>query len=162
MNEWAQVFLGVIAAATLVMALIQIAATIAAARVGKQAQQAIGTAQQTLATAEQTIATARQAIASVREEIRPLIARAHAIVDEASKSATLATAQVEKIDRVLTDLSRRVEDTTAVVQQVIVTPAREALAVISALKAGVAALRAGGDPRARVSRSEEEDPLFIG
>jgi hypothetical protein len=83
-------------------------------------------------------------------------------VDEASKAAVLATAQVQKIDRLVTDLTKRVDDTSMVVQQAIVTPAREGLAILAAVKAVVSTLRAGADWRRRTSRSEEEDPLFIG
>jgi hypothetical protein len=154
-NNWNDVFLGVIALATLIMALIQVGAIVVAAKVARQAQEVVGKAQATIVTAQQTIS-------SVHEEIRPLIAKATAIADEASKTAALATAQVQKIDRLVTDLSRRVDDTSAVVQQAIVTPAREGLAIMAALKAAVGAIRAGADWRRRSSRSEEEDPLFIG
>lgn len=155
MTDWAPLFLGVIAAATLVMACLQVGAVIAAVRVGRQAQQALGTAQQAMASAQ-------EAIVSVRDELRPLIVKATAIADDASKSATLATLQIEKIDRLVTDVSRRVDETTAVVQQAIVTPARQGIALLVALKAAFAVLRAGTDPRRRTSRTEEEDPLFIG
>jgi uncharacterized protein YoxC len=154
-NDWQPLFLGVIAVATLLMALIQVGAIVVAAKVARQAQDAVGKARTTMATAEQTLT-------SVREEIRPLILKATAIADEAAKSAKLATLQVEKIDRVITDLSKRVEDTAAIVQEAIVTPAREGLAIVAALKAALAVMRAGGDPHRHASRSEEEDPLFIG
>lgn len=154
MTDWASVFLGAIALATLVMAALQVGAVLVAARVGRQAQQALGTAQQAMAAAQ-------EAVSAVREDLRPLIAKAHAVADEASKSAMLATLQIEKIDRLVTDVSKRVDETTAVVQQAIVTPARQGVALLAALKAGFAVLRAG-DPRRRTSRSEEEDPLFIG
>jgi hypothetical protein len=154
-NEWALLFLGVIAAATLVMACLQVGAAVAAARMGRQAQQALGTAQQAMVAAQ-------EAIASLREELRPLIVKATVVADEASKSASIATLQIEKIDRLVTDVSRRVDETTAVVQQAILTPARRGIALLVALKAGLAVLRNGSDPRGRASRSEEEDPLFIG
>ena len=155
MTDWNSVFLGVIAAATLIMALIQIGMIVVAAGMAKKAQQAADKAQETLATAQQTIT-------SVREDIRPLIARAHAIAEEASKTATLATAQAQKVDRLVTDLSTRIEETSALVQQAIVTPAREGLAIIAAVRATLGALRAGADWRRRATRSEEEDSLFIG
>jgi len=150
-----QVFLGVIAVATMVMALIQVGAIVAAAKVARQAQEALGKAQQAIATAQQTIS-------SVRDDIQPLIVKANAIAAEASKTATLTTAQVQKIDRLVTDLSQRVDDTSAVVQQAIVVPAREGIAIMAAVRATLMALRAGRDWRRRASRSEEEDPLFIG
>jgi hypothetical protein len=139
--NWSEIFLGIIAAATLLMALIQVGAIIATARVARQAQQTLTTVQQ---------------------DIRPLIAKASAIADEASRMATVASAQAEKIDRVVTDLSRRVDETSAIVQQAIVTPAREGIAVIAALKAGLGALRQSHVRPRHGRTADEEDPLFIG
>lgn len=155
MTEWGEVFLGVIAAATLVIALIQVGVIVVAMKVARQAQEAVVKAQATLATAQ-------QAVTSVREDIRPLIARAGAIAEEASKTATLATAQAEKIDRLVTDLSRRVDETSVILQDALVTPAREGLAILAGIRAVFSTLRAGADWRRRTTRSEEEDPLFIG
>jgi hypothetical protein len=154
-TDWRTVFLGVIAAATLIMALIQIGMIIVAAGVAKKAQAAVAGAQDALAKAQQTIT-------SVHEDIRPLITKVNAIADEASKTAALATAQAQKVDRMVTDLAARVEETSSLVQQAIVTPAREGIAILAAVKATLGALRAGADWRRRASRSEEEDPLFIG
>lgn len=155
MTDLQPVFIGVIAVATFMMALIQVGAIVAAAKVARQAQDALGKAQHAISSVQQTIA-------SVRDDLQPLIAKANAIADEASKTASLATTQIGKIDRLVTDLSKRVDETSAVVQQAIVTPAREGLAVIAAVKATLATLRAGRDWRRRATRSEEEDPLFIG
>lgn len=138
---WSEVFLGVIAAATLVMALIHIGAIVALFRALGQAQRTLGLVQQ---------------------EIRPLAEKANAIAEEASRTAALATAQAQKIDILVTDLSRRVDSTAAVVQEAIVTPAREGIAIVSALRAGLGALRGFRDTRPRATRHEEEDPLFIG
>jgi hypothetical protein len=154
-NDWSNVLLGIIAGATLVMAIVQVGAIVVAARVARQAREAVGKA-------EATMDTARQAITSVRDEIRPLLAKAGAVADEAAKSAALATAQAQKIDRLVTDLSKRVDETAAAVQQVVLAPAREGFALVAALRAGLSVLRRGSDWRRRSSRSEEEDPLFIG
>jgi hypothetical protein len=140
-NDWNPIFLGVIALATLIMALIQVGAIVFAARLGRQMQQ--------LAT-------------TVQQDIRPLIARANAIAEEASKTAALATAQAQKIDRLVTDLTRRADETTAIVQQAIIAPAREGLALVAAFKAGMGALRSMRDARARSAGVEDEDALFIG
>jgi hypothetical protein len=154
-SEWSNVFLGTIAAATLIMALIQVGAVVIAAKAARQAQEAL-----TRATA--MMASAQQTLTSVHEEIRPILARATAVADEASKTAALATAQAQKIDRLVTDLTARADETSLVVQRAILTPAREGLAIVAGLKAGLAMLRRGGDWRRRSTRSEEEDPLFIG
>ena len=155
MTDWNLVFLGVIAAATLIMALIQIGMIVVAAGVAKKAQAAVAGAQDALAKAQETMT-------AVREDIRPLITKANAIADEASKTAALATAQAQKVDRMVTDLAARVDETSSLVQQAIVTPAREGIAILAAVRATLGALRAGADWRRRTSRSEEEDPLFIG
>lgn len=141
-SGWSDVFLGVIAGATLLMALIQVGAIIAALRLARQAQ---------------------QMMTSVQQEVRPLIARASAIAEEASRTVALATTQAQKVDRLVTDLSRRVEETAAVLQEAIITPARQGLAVFAAIKAGLGALRGLRNPGPRDGRhADEEDPLFIG
>ena len=141
-NGWSDLSLGVIAVATLVMAFIQVAAIIAALRLARQAQ---------------------QVIQSVQQDVRPLIARANAMADEASRAIALATAQAQKVDRLVTDLSRRVDETAGVLQEAIITPAREGLAIVAALKAGFGALRGLRELHpAHGRQAEDEDPLFIG
>ena len=137
-----EVFLGIIALATLGMAVIQIGAIVAVARFARDAQ---------------------KALASVQEDVKPLVAQVSALADEATKTATIATAQAEKIDQLVTDLTRRIDETSTVVQQAVITPAREGLAIMAAIRAALAALRGFRDMRANHARhAEEEDPLFIG
>jgi KaiC/GvpD/RAD55 family RecA-like ATPase len=140
-SESSQVFLAIIAVSTALMALMQIGAVVVLARVAVQV---------------------RDIVATLQQDIRPLIGRANAIADEAQKTAALATAQAQKIDRMVTDLTRRVDETTAVVQEAILTPAREGMALVAALKAGLGALRGFRDLRGRDGRMEDEDALFIG
>src|SRR4029077_526477 len=89
---WSEIFLGVIAIETLTMAVLQIWAFLAAQRLAREAQ---------------------AALTSVQRDVRPLIAKVQALADDASKTVTLAAAQAQKADRLVTDLSRRVEDTAA-------------------------------------------------
>jgi hypothetical protein len=136
-----ELFLAVIALSTLIMALVQVGAIIAILKLARQTQ---------------------QAVSDLQRDVKPLIARATAVADEATRTATLVTAQTQKIDRLLTDFTVRFDQTSAVVQQAIITPAREGMAIIAALKAGLAALQ-GLRERPRQGRgAEEEDPLFIG
>ena len=144
MNEptnWPLIFLGVIAMATLIMALIQVGAIVAVLRIARQAQ---------------------ATLSMVQRDVQPLIAKANDLAGEASKTMTLATAQAEKVDRLVTDLTRRIDETSAVVQHAIVTPAREGIAIVSGIKAALGALRRS-EFRGRPGRhADEEDPLFIG
>ena len=141
MTDWTSAFLGIIAASTAMVVAMQIYAFVSLAKTGRQI---------------------RDIMVTLQQDVRPLLARANIIADEASKTASLATAQAEKIDRLVTDLTRRVDETSAVVQQAIITPAREGLALVAALKAGFGALKEMRDMRRRSSRIEDEDALFIG
>lgn len=141
MSSWSDLFLGTIAVSTLVMALMQIGVIVVVSRLGKQAQ---------------------ETLASVQREIKPLLAKANAIADEASRTAALASAQVQKVDRLVTDLSRRADQTASIVQEAIVTPTREGFAIVAGIRAALAALRGVGDLHRTSSRTEEDDALFIG
>lgn len=136
-----ETFLGVIALATLIMALVQVGAVVALLRMVRQAQATVTTLQ---------------------KDVRPLIEKASAVADEASRTASLATLQAQKIDRLLSDLTVRIDETAGVVQQAIITPAREGMAIVAAVKAALVAFQ-GIRGRPRHGRTvDEEDPLFIG
>jgi hypothetical protein len=137
--NWDSVFLGAIAAATLVMAIVQIGAVVAGARLAKRLEQLAD---------------------EVHREIRPLVARATEVADEARRAAALAGQQVERVDRLLYDVSQRVTDTAEVLQRTVVGPIREGSAILAGLKAGFEALRGGRS--SRTTRVEDEDALFIG
>jgi hypothetical protein len=139
--SWSETFLGVIALATFLMALIQVGAIIAILRVARQAQ---------------------QTMTELRQDVRPLIAKANDVASEASRTVMLATVQAEKVDRILTDLSVRIDETAGIVQQAIITPAREGMAIVAALKAGLSVLQGFRDRPRHGRAADEEDPLFIG
>jgi hypothetical protein len=140
-NEWSTAFLGLIAAATVVMTALQVGAAIAAVRLARRVERLAD---------------------EVHAEIKPLMARVHAVAEDAQHAASLAAAQVERLDTLMADLTRRVDDTASVLQRAIVTPAREGLALIAGLRAGLALLRGEKPPAAGAGRLEEEDALFIG
>ena len=96
----------------------------------------------------------------VEQELKPLFTHLNAIGRDASRAASLAVAQVERVDRLLGDATRRIEQTLNTVQATIVAPAREGLALLSALRAAIEVLR-DRRGRARQRGAEEEDALFI-
>jgi hypothetical protein len=141
-TDWSVTFLGVIAVSTLVMALIQIGAIVATLRVARETQ---------------------KVLTAVQQDVRPLIAKATTIADEASKTVALANVQVQKVDTLVSDLTKRIDETATIVQHAIVTPAREGMAIFAAIRTGLGALKGMGDFRGRAGRhAEEDDPLFIG
>ena len=139
MTDRAELFLAIIAVATLASAIVQVgvivAATLLVRRINRLATQ-------------------------VEQELKPLFAHLNAIGRDASRAASLAVAQVERVDRLLGDATRKIEQTLNTVQATIVAPAREGLALLSALRAAMDVLR-DRRGRARQRGGEEEDALFI-
>jgi hypothetical protein len=135
---WADVFLGIIAVATLSMAIVQVGVLVAAGllarRVGRLLDQ-------------------------VELELKPVFGHLNAIGRDASQAAALATSQVERVDRLLTSLTERVDETVDTLYAMLSGPAHQGRAIVSAVLAAIRALRNGA--RARRPHSEEEDTLFI-
>jgi hypothetical protein len=140
------VFLGVIAAATVTMAVVQVGVVVFALKLSRRVD--------ALATRLET-------------EIGPIAERLRSVSENARQASALAAVQVERIDRLLSSLTVRVDETVRLLQQSVVGPLREGMAVVAAVRGVVTAFRsfrsAGDglreDPGARF---DEEDPLFIG
>lgn len=145
MTDTAELFLGVIAAAVLVMALIQVGAIIAGLRLAKRVDRI----------ADQ-----------LERDVKPLIANLTNVSAEAARAATMAAAQIERFDKVFTELTQRVDHTLAAAQAFVTGPARQGMAVMTGVKAMVDALRGIREAtrRRRASRSavDDEESLFIG
>jgi fibrillarin-like rRNA methylase len=142
-NDWAPVFLGVIAVATLVMAAVQVGSIIYGARAAQRIEQMLG---------------------RFETDLKPVIEKARLVSEDAAKISALATVQVERVDQVFQDLSQRIDETAVMIQRAVVTPAREGAALFAAVRATVAALRgvAGGSRKSPPTGVEEDDALFIG
>ena len=70
---------------------------------------------------------------------------------------------MERIDRLVTDLTVRIEETASSVNDAILRPLRDGAAIMSGVKAAVDVLREimpGSAPKR--TRAEDEDALFIG
>ena len=139
MSVWANVFLGMIAFATVAMAIVQIGVIVAAGRLARRVDRL----------ADQ-----------VEHELKPLFANANAISRDASRAVSLAAAQVERADRLFADLVARIEQLVNTLQANLMVPAREGRALMAALRAAMATIReARGRPRQ--GRADDEDALFI-
>jgi hypothetical protein len=136
-----ELFLGIIAFAVLVMAIIQVAAIVFAARAARRVGDAVG---------------------RLENDVRPIVMNLQALSADAARAAASAAAQVERAEQMLADLSKRVDDTVVSLQKSILAPARDGLAVLHGIRAALAAFRAGETPRRRGAHVEEEDALFIG
>jgi hypothetical protein len=139
-SGWSEVFLGVIAAATLAIAIAQIGVMVAAGAAIRRMERLAD---------------------RVEADVRPILGHLNAIGRDAARAASLATAQVERADRIFGDVAMRLEQTIASVQSSIATPAREGRALISAFRAAFHAFRELRHNRARQGRGDDEDALFI-
>ena len=141
MSVWADIFLGIIAAATLAIAIVQIGVIVAAGRLARRVE-----------TLDDQI----------ERDVKPLFGHLNAIGRDASRAAALATAQVERADKLFADVAQRVELAMNNVQGTLGAPAREARAILRAFTAAIQAIRdMRRDSRSRQRRSEDEDALFI-
>jgi hypothetical protein len=138
-TDWGLVFLGVIAAATLVTAIAQVGVFIAAGMAAKRAQRLMD---------------------RVEGELTPFFGHLNAVGRDAARAAALAAAQVDRADRVFADLVQRLEHTISTVQTAVGGTAREGAAVVAGVRAALGVIREARARRAR-HRAEEEDGLFI-
>jgi len=139
-NTVSTVLVGVIAVSVLLMALLQLGAVLFLARYAKRL----------MAVTE-----------DLQREIKPLIVRATAIADEAHRATLLAGRQVDRVDHLVTDLTRRIAETTASLQSTVLGPVRQGTALIAGLRAVLAAFATSKSERG-LERDEEEDALFVG
>lgn len=157
MSDWSVVFLGVIAASTLVMAVIQVGILVAAAR------------------------TARRATASidkVEAALEPLAARLSVLAHESTALVGRVGATVDRAEHMLTSFESQVGRASSAVEAAVATgvkvPAREAAAWMAGARAAAREVkdhlpfrlrRNGSAPRVDVGNSwpraydEPADPL---
>lgn len=142
MSGWPVVFLGVMALALSLMAVVQVGVIVVVLRLAKQLT---GTANE------------------LRRDLKPLIAKANKVVDDAGRAASLAALQVERVDRFMATTTDRVEQTVSILQAALAGPTQKGAALVSAARAAVSMFRYWQDARTRKQPArEEEDALFVG
>jgi two-component sensor histidine kinase len=136
-------FLGLIAAAAVVMAVVQVGVIVVLVRLARRVEEVSH---------------------RVELEIAPLAERLTRVADNLQQATSLASVQVERVDRLLSSATRRAEETMGLIQGAVVGPMREGLAVIAAIRGVVGAFKSfrDGDGGRGSSRFDDEDPLFIG
>ena len=140
MSDSATLFLGIIAVAVLLMAVLQLGAVIFLARYARRLM---------------------SMTEDLQREIKPLMGRVNAIAEEAHRATVLAGRQVDRVDALVTDLNRRISETGAALQSTITGPLRSGTALVAGVRAVMAAFAASRRERS-FERDEEEDALFVG
>lgn len=142
MSFWAEVFLGVIALATFTMAAIQVGVIV----------YGLGAARRV-----------NRLLSRVEQEMKPLAESINTIARDAARVSALATGQVERTDRLVTDLTTRIEETATTVQDAILKPLRDGAALLSGVKAAIHMFRGvTNHSDTDRPRTDDDDPLFIG
>jgi hypothetical protein len=137
-------YLGLIALGVLVMATIQVVAMVVAIR---------------------TARSVGEMAARFEQDVRPIMVNLQKVSEEAARASAQAAAQVDRLDALVSGIARRVEDTAATLQQTILQPARDGLALLNALKSIISSFREGRPSREASPRKESRespDDLFIG
>ena len=140
MSTWATVFLGVIAVATLVTAILQVVLLVAATNLVRRITLFVD---------------------FIEVEVKPIIAQVDAIARDASRAANLALAQVERADELLSNAMRRVDQTLATVHSLVIGALREGNALMMGFRALLAAIRGFQRRQSTRRRAEDDEALFI-
>ena len=144
------IFLGIIAVGVTVMTVMQVAALL---KVMKLVQRLDTLVEQ------------------VSAEVRPLMADLRSVAADASKATGIVLGQVERVERMVSDVMTKVEDGIAAFEASVVAPLRDLLSLIGGLGATFAGFRrtsgaSGGTPRrdepAVPDTGDDDDGLFAG
>lgn len=137
-----ELYLGVIAVSVLAMAVIQVTAIIVAMRAARR----VG-----------------EAVSRFEDDVKPIVMNLKAMSADAARTASIASTQAQRAEQLIADLTARVNDTVAAVEATVLTPAREAYAMVQGLMAALNIFRqAPAAATPRHATTEEEDSLFIG
>lgn len=139
-GSWAEVFLGIIAASALMVAVALVAVLVAMGLLTQRIARMVG---------------------RFEAQVTPILGHLNTMASEAARATALAGAQVDRADRLLADVAHRIEELMTTVQGTLGAPAREGRALLNAFRAG---LRAVLDLRSHArhrSRPDDDDVLFI-
>ena len=143
-------FLGLIAAGVLLMAVGQVTAVIMAIRASKRFGEALNRLE--------------ESVQPIVSNVHQISSNVHQISEDARRATAVATAQVERAERMMDDVSHKIDETVSMVQNSILRPARNGMAVLEGVKAAFGAFFGGDRHRRRAPgpAAVEDDASFIG
>ena len=141
------VFLGTIAAATVIMALVQVGLIVYGARLARRVDR----------------------LADVIEtELKPTLTRVNKMGADMSRASSLAVAQMERVDQLFGRLAERLDRVTLVTQDALIEPFRQGSALLEGFRVALSSLRgprgetAGESSETKQTVADDEEALFIG
>jgi hypothetical protein len=138
-TDWQVIFLGIMAGALVVMAVMQFMMAQALLRASREVA---------------------GAVREIQRDLGPLIDKATRMTDDAARVTALTLAQLERADRLVASLAMRVEATVGIVQDAIVQPMKQGATIIAAIRAVTAVIREWQERKS--AARDDEDPLFVG
>jgi hypothetical protein len=141
------VFLGAIATATVVMALVQVGIIVYGARLARRVDRMVDV---------------------IELELKPALDRVNAMGGDMNRATSLAVAQVERADQLFARVAERIDRITVVTQDAVIEPFRRGSALLEGLRVALGVLRgaptASQEPSADGVRSvtDDEEALFSG
>lgn len=140
MSVWAEISLAVIAVATLTMALIQVSVIIYSWMLARRIS---------------------SLVTQIEQELKPLADSVNAMARDAARATALAAAQVDRVDKLLGELTTKIEETASTIQKTVVAPLRNGAAVMAGIRTAISVFQNLTQGRSR-GRTEDDDALFIG
>src|SRR5512134_673960 len=97
-------------------------------------------------------------LTEVEQQMQPLAESLNAIARDAARVSSLAAGQVERVDRLVSELTDRIEQTATTVQDTILKPLRDGAAMLAGVRAAIEVFREiVRRPGTGRRRSEDED-----
>jgi len=141
------VFLGTIAAATVIMALVQVGLIVYGARLARRVDR----------------------LADVIEtELKPTLTRVNEMGADMSRTTSLAVAQMERVDQLFGRLAERLDRVTLLTQDALIEPFRNGSALLEGFRVALSILRGprgkadGESGETKQTVADDEEALFIG
>ena len=141
------VFLGAIATATVVMAVVQIGIIVAGARLARRVDRMVGV---------------------IETELKPALDRVNAMGGDMNRVTSLAVAQAERADQLFARVTERVDRVSMITQDAVIEPIRHGSALLEGLRVGLSVLRGTSSRSSEPSPdgmrpvTDDEEALFIG
>ncbi len=137
-------FLGVIAAAVVLMSAVQVALVFYGARLAHRVNRLVD---------------------KIEKDIEPALNRVNVASGDVTRATSLAVAQLERVDQLFARFTDRFEHLMNMSQDAVVEPLRRSVALVAGLRAAVTALRdaaTGKGGESSEAGNEDQEPLFIG
>ena len=134
--DGASLLLGVIAAATAVMAVVQVAMLVCGMVLSRRVNRLIEV---------------------VEREMRPVVDRVGTLSDDAARLSTLAVTRIERVDEAFERITSRLEEMLKTARGAVAEPARQGMVLAHVLRAGLVAMRSLNERSPRPDEAQPRD-----